>query len=274
MMRIIPILIGGLIIIGVVFNLRNTIKPAPSQISTPGITSGTQTKVPTDVLTKGTSQATRPMMGQESFGLAVCEEVSQALVEKIVGKPIVEVKDHSDNDTTGCEYVTNKDTLENVVIVVAYLDAENQKKFYEQKDFECFEFWVKNYITNWATCDTFCTKNMGFFLEKFPEYCQNIKRWSSSKRRWDRRASAVSFIRLSRGIEFLDTIFEITDTLLTDKDDMVQKGYGWLLKETSKHHLELVFNYVMSNKSKMPRTALRYAIEKMPLDLKKEAMLK
>lgn len=150
----------------------------------------------------------------------------------------------------------------------------NQKKFYEQKDFECFEFWVKNYITNWATCDTFCTKNMGFFLEKFPEYCQNIKRWSSSKRRWDRRASAVSFIRLSRGIEFLDTIFEITDTLLTDKDDMVQKGYGWLLKETSKHHLELVFNYVMSNKSKMPRTALRYAIEKMPLDLKKEAMLK
>ena len=131
MNRVILILIGGLIIIGVVFTLRNTIKPAPSQIPTPTITSGTQTIAPTDSVTKGSVQATRPMMGQESFGLAVCEEVPQALVEKIIGKPIVEIKDHSDNDTTGCEYVTNKDTLENVVIVVAYLDAENQKKFYE-----------------------------------------------------------------------------------------------------------------------------------------------
>lgn len=131
MMRVIPILIGGLIIIGVVFTLRNTINPAPSQIPTPAITSGTQTTAQTDSVTKGSVQATRPMIGQESFGLAVCEEVSQALVEKIVGKPIVEVKDHSDNDTTGCEYVINKDMLENVVVVVAYIDAENQKKFYE-----------------------------------------------------------------------------------------------------------------------------------------------
>jgi hypothetical protein len=131
MMRIVPILIGGLIIIGVVFTLRNTTKPPTTTVPTPSITSGTQTTAPTDVVTKGTSQVTRPMMGQESFGLAVCEEVPQALVEKIVGKPIVEVKDHSNNDTIGCEYVMNKETLENVVVVVAYMDAENQKKFYE-----------------------------------------------------------------------------------------------------------------------------------------------
>ncbi len=132
MMRVIPILIGGLIIIGVIFTLRNNVAPPTSQLPTPGITSGTQTTAPTDSVTKGSVQATRPMMGQESFGLAVCEEVPQALVEKIIGKPVVEMKDHSDNDTTGCEYVTNKDTLENIVIVVAYLDAENQKKFYEE----------------------------------------------------------------------------------------------------------------------------------------------
>jgi len=131
MKRIIPILIGGLIIVGVVFTLRNTVTQAPAQYPTPSISSNTQTTAPTDTVTKGSVQATRPMMGQESFGLAVCEEVPQTLVEKIIGKPIVEVKDHSDNDTTGCTYYTNKDTMENVVVVVAYLDPENQKKFYE-----------------------------------------------------------------------------------------------------------------------------------------------
>jgi 3-methyladenine DNA glycosylase AlkD len=53
---------------------------------------------------------------------------------------------------------------------------------------------------------------------------------------------------------------------------MVQKGYGWLLKEASKKHQEEVFDFVMRRKAEMPRTALRYAIEKMPIDLKKRAM--
>jgi 3-methyladenine DNA glycosylase AlkD len=53
---------------------------------------------------------------------------------------------------------------------------------------------------------------------------------------------------------------------------MVQKGYGWMLKEASKKHQAEVFNYVMSKKARMPRTALRYAIEKMPADLKRRAM--
>jgi 3-methyladenine DNA glycosylase AlkD len=53
---------------------------------------------------------------------------------------------------------------------------------------------------------------------------------------------------------------------------MVQKGYGWLLKEASRQHNGEVFTFVMENKKQMPRTALRYAIELMPKDLKAEAM--
>ena len=68
--------------------------------------------------------------------------------------------------------------------------------------------------------------------------------------------------------------FEICDQLLTDGDDMVQKGYGWLLKEESRLHQKEVFNYVVENKKLMPRTALRYAIELMPKELKVEAMKK
>ena len=62
--------------------------------------------------------------------------------------------------------------------------------------------------------------------------------------------------------------------LLTDEDDMVQKGYGWLLKEESRKHQKEVFNYVFKNRKVMPRTALRYAIELMPKELKTKAMQK
>lgn len=62
--------------------------------------------------------------------------------------------------------------------------------------------------------------------------------------------------------------------LLVDEDEMVQKGYGWLLKEESRKHQKEVFDYVLKNKSVMPRTALRYAIELMPKELKAAAMKK
>jgi len=74
--------------------------------------------------------------------------------------------------------------------------------------------------------------------------------------------------------KFLKDIFEIADILLLDEDDLVQKGYGWMLKAASQAHQQEVFDYVVRNKKTMPRTALRYAIEKMPKDLRLQAMSK
>jgi 3-methyladenine DNA glycosylase AlkD len=87
-----------------------------------------------------------------------------------------------------------------------------------------------------------------------------------------RRAAAVSLIVPAKHGKFLKEAMEIADLLLTDRDDMVQKGYGWLLKEASRKHQKDVFDYVMKNKKEMSRTALRYAIELMPKELKTEAM--
>ena len=69
-------------------------------------------------------------------------------------------------------------------------------------------------------------------------------------------------------------IFDVAVKLLKDEDDLVQKGYGWALKEASKPHQKEVFNFVMKHRGKMPRTALRYAIELMPKSLKQKAMAK
>ena len=106
----------------------------------------------------------------------------------------------------------------------------------------------------------------------YPDYIAKLKEWTKSSNRWVRRGSAVTLIIPARKGLFLNDIFEIADTLLLDKDDLVQKGYGWMLKAASEAYQQEVFDYVMKNKSVMPRTALRYAIEKMPAGLKAEAM--
>ena len=147
-------------------------------------------------------------------------------------------------------------------------------KQYEPSDFVIFERWVNNYISNWASCDTFCNHTVGTFIEMYPGYLSGLKKWAESQNRWVKRASAVSLIVPARKGKFLNDIFEIADILHYDKDDMVQKGYGWMLKAASQAHQEDVFNYVMSRKDTMPRTSLRYAIEKMTPELKARAMAK
>lgn len=88
------------------------------------------------------------------------------------------------------------------------------------------------------------------------------------------KAAAVSLIIPARKGLFLDDIFEIADSLLSDNDDLVQKGYGWMLKAASESHMQTVFEFVLARKNSMPRTALRYAIEKMPPQMRQMAMTK
>jgi len=152
--------------------------------------------------------------------------------------------------------------------------AYNVRKQFEPDDFDIFEKWVSTYVGNWASCDTLCNHTVGTFVEMYPEYLSGLKKWAQSKNRWVKRASAVSLILPARRGKFLEDIFIIADILHSDKDDMVQKGYGWMLKAASEAHQKDVFNYVMRKKHTMPRTSLRYAIEKLPPELKAQAMAK
>lgn len=146
---------------------------------------------------------------------------------------------------------------------------------YEASDIEVFARWIEDYVSNWASCDTLCNHSVGALVEMYPDTAiPYLKRWALSDNRWMRRAAAVSLIIPAKEGKFLEDIFEIADILLLDKDDLVQKGYGWMLKEASRQHQTEVYDYVMNNKKAMPRTALRYAIEKMPPELRKSAMAK
>ena len=145
-------------------------------------------------------------------------------------------------------------------------------KKYEPADFRVFESWLNDYVNNWASCDCLSNHTIGEFMEMYPEYMAHLKSFATSENRWVRRAAAVSLIVPARKGKFLGDILEIADILLQDTDDLVQKGYGWMLKASSQANQQAIFDYVMHRKALMPRTALRYAIEKMPEELKVRAM--
>jgi len=171
-----------------------------------------------------------------------------------------------------CEELWKSGYLEEAVIACIF--SESLQKKYEISDFKIFEYWVWKYVNNWADCDTLCNHTIGTFVMMYPECVGELKKWAKSSERFVKRASAVTLIIPARKGMFLQDIFEIADILLLDKDDMVQKGYGWMLKATSQAHQKEVFDYVVSKKEVMPRTALRYAVEKMPQELRVEAMKK
>jgi 3-methyladenine DNA glycosylase AlkD len=152
--------------------------------------------------------------------------------------------------------------------------SETVQKEYAQGDFDIFERWVNQYVTNWATCDTLCNHTVGSFVMAFPDTIEKLKEWALSPNRWTRRAAAVSLIIPARKGLFRNEIFEIATILLKDTDDMVRKGYGWMLKAASEANQREVFDFVIRHKKVMPRTALRYAIEKMPPEMKAKAMAK
>lgn len=183
------------------------------------------------------------------------------------------IKTYSKQDMLAiCEELWKSQYLEEALIACTF--TESLKKQFEPSDFKVFERWVNKYVNNWADCDTLCNHTIGTFIMMYPEYLNELKKWAKTPNRWAKRASAVTLIIPARKGLFLGDIFEIAEILISDKDDIVQKGYGWMLKAASESHQKEVFDYVISKRDVMPRTALRYAIEKMPKDLKAEAMKK
>jgi 3-methyladenine DNA glycosylase AlkD len=202
-----------------------------------------------------------------------CYGIKTATVTGLAKRYWKEVKNRSKSEIFAlCEELYRSGYMEESFVVSQWAHALSGR--YGVEDLAVFRRWIETYITNWASCDGLCNHTVGDFIEQYPEYTDELKRWTQSKNRWMRRASAVSLIVPAKHGKFLKESIEIADLLLTDADDIVQKGYGWLLKEVSRKHSDEVFAYVMKNKRRMPRTALRYAIELMPKEMKSEAMKK
>jgi 3-methyladenine DNA glycosylase AlkD len=128
--------------------------------------------------------------------------------------------------------------------------------------FPRFDHWV-NSLNDWASTDSLSTGVIGPVIRDHPELIRRLSVWTRSNHRWRRRAALVSLIPLARTGERLSEIFAMTDRLLGDPDEMVQKGAGWLLKEATSKRAREVVAYLIAKRDLTTRLVLRYACEKL-----------
>lgn len=156
---------------------------------------------------------------------------------------------------------------------VGVLVLERFKKDFPRSLFRTIHGWLAaDLCDNWATVDTLCPRSVGALLEKYPELVRAIRSWARSRNRWVRRASLVSFLKLTRKPGGLGAIYEISKSLFADDDDLVQKANGWLLREAGKADPARLEKFLRSNGPAIPRTTLRYAIERFAPE-KRRALL-
>lgn len=123
--------------------------------------------------------------------------------------------------------------------------------------------WV-DYFSNWAVTDSISVHVIGALLERHPELAAKLVPWTQSPSRWRRRGSCVSLVLPVRhGRVGPAEVFAVTDPLMADRDDMVQKGAGWVLRDLSVQHQDQVVEYLKRYPS-AGRILVRYALEKMP----------
>lgn len=133
--------------------------------------------------------------------------------------------------------------------------------------FEVFDGWV-DHLTNWANTDGLSCWLIAETVSLEPQLAQRLLAWTESGNRWRRRAAAVSLVPIARRGEMLEEAFAIAERLMTDGDDMVQKGVGWLLKEASREHPDEVREFLLRWRDRTTALVLRYASEKLPKDMR------
>jgi 3-methyladenine DNA glycosylase AlkD len=130
-------------------------------------------------------------------------------------------------------------------------------------EFKLFERWIDRYVHNWAHCDGVSSWLLASCIANDPTLIRELPAWTESKNRWKRRASAVALLHEAKQGRNTAAIFDIAARLMTDADDMVQKGAGWLLKETYPKRPREVVAFLEPWRGRAPRLLLRYAAEKM-----------
>ena len=140
-------------------------------------------------------------------------------------------------------------------------------------DLLVYKRWLSdNHSANWATTDAICGALIGPLLVRYPKLAPRMKSWARDRNLWVRRAAAVGLIAPVRRGLALDLAYDVARTLHDDEEDLIQKAVGWMLREAGKADQPRLERYLRANGPSIPRTTLRYAIERFP-EQKRRALL-
>jgi 3-methyladenine DNA glycosylase AlkD len=159
--------------------------------------------------------------------------------------------------------------LEEKVFAVLLLEKLPVK--FGDAEFRLFDAWLDR-VRSWADHDALVHYLIAPMIAAQPARKADPFRWAKSPKRWRRRAACVAFIQGTRQRLFFPEIVRLSNTLLDDQDDMVQKGLGWLLRETAKADSKRSVPYLMKIRARAPRLVLRTACETLTPALRKKIL--
>jgi 3-methyladenine DNA glycosylase AlkD len=155
--------------------------------------------------------------------------------------------------------------------IVAVFLLEKLDREFGDTEFKLFETWLDR-ISSWADHDALVHDLIAPMIASKPARAKTVFRWAKSADRWHRRAACVALIRASRAKMFFPEINKLSNLLLADQDDMVQKGLGWLLRETAKFDAKRTVPYLMEIRRRAPRLVLRTACETLTPAVRKRVL--
>ncbi|MEK6948765.1 MAG: DNA alkylation repair protein [Nanoarchaeota archaeon] len=149
-----------------------------------------------------------------------------------------------------------------LILVHNYKNGNNAQKE------KIFDFYLKNAkkVNNWDLVDLTADKIIGAHL--IGKDTSILFKLAKSDNLWERRIAIISTFYFIRNNMFDDT-FKISEILMNEKHDLIQKAVGWMLREVGKKNQEEEEKFLLKHYKKMPRTMLRYAIEKFDEDKRK-----
>ena len=146
------------------------------------------------------------------------------------------------------------------------LNHQFEKSKQPQDRKKLFDFYLKqvkaNHVNNWDLVDVSAPR-MGAYLTEIDNPMPLLLKLSKSKSLWERRVSMILTFALIRAGDLEPTII-IAETLLKDDQDLIHKASGWMLRELGKRDVMMLRRFLSEHAHEMPRTMLRYAIEKLP----------
>jgi 3-methyladenine DNA glycosylase AlkD len=148
-------------------------------------------------------------------------------------------------------------------------------KLTEREQKEVIDLYLKNtkYINNWDLVDISAPKLLGTYLLDKHDQRKILHKLAKSKSLWERRIAMLATYAFIKEKDFNDAL-KIAETLLHDKHDLMHKAVGWMLREIGNRNQETEEKFLKSHCRSMPRTTLRYAIEKFSEEKRKFYMAK
>ncbi|MFH2020465.1 MAG: DNA alkylation repair protein [archaeon] len=197
--------------------------------------------------------------GEGDIFLGIAVPVQRRLARKYLNLTLSEIQNLLDSKI-------HEERLVGLIILVNKFNVGNDPK-------QIFDFYLKNTknINNWDLVDLTAHKIIGeYLLDKNRAVLYKLAR---SENLWEKRISIIATFAFIRNNDFGDSL-KISELLLNDKNDLIHKAVGWMLREIGKKDLEAEEIFLKKNYRKMPRTMLRYAIERFSESKRKYYMSK